>query len=97
MAHFESIKARRICNHMVSYIHVQARLTDDPQIKDVKTRGGVKEVYELSIAGNNYMARQSREFKKLLKKGSAVVITGQYYQNTYMDSHKNEKQVNCIN
>ena len=32
-----------------------------------------------------------------MKKGSAVVITGQFDQNTYIDKHKTEKTVNCIN
>ena len=96
---------------MVSYIHVQARLTQDPLVKEMKTRGGLKEVYELSIASNNYIAKKNtvvfynvtlwpgraENLKKTLKKGSAVVITGQYYQNSYIDKHKNEKMVNCIN
>lgn len=96
---------------MVSLLTVQARLTQDPQIKEVKTKAGVKEVYELSIASNNYIAKKSSVvyynvtlwpgraeiLKKGLKKGSAVVISGQFYQNTYIDKHKNEKSVNCIN
>ena len=35
--------------------------------------------------------------KKKLVKGSAIVITGQFYQNSFIDKNKNEKTVNCIN
>ena len=96
---------------MVSYVHVQGRLTRDPEIKEVQTKTGKVEVYERSIASNNYIAKKStvvfynvnlwpgraEYLKKNLVKGSATVITGQFYQNTFVDKNKNEKTVNCIN
>ena len=96
---------------MVSYVQVQGRLTQDPQVKQVKTVSGMKEVYELSLASNNYIAKKTsfvfynvtlwpgraERLKKSLTKGSAVVVTGQFYQNTYTDNHNNKKQKNCIN
>ena len=96
---------------MVSYITVNGRLTADPLSKIVKTVKGEKEVYELSIASNNYVAckthtvfysvtlwpGRAETLKKELKKGSAVLLTGQFYQSFYTDKSGNEKSSNHLN
>ena len=96
---------------MVSYITVNGRSTADPQTKVVQTIKGEKEVLELSIASNNYVSRavhvvyynvtlwpgRAEKLKKDLKKGSGILVTGQYYQSNYKDKSGNEKTSNHIN
>ena len=96
---------------MVSFIQVNGRLTCNPTIKIVKTAKGEKEVTEISLASNNYIGNKnnvvyynitlwpgrSDKMKPLLKKGSCVLVSGQFYQNFYKTKDLVDKVSNNIN
>eukprot|EP00834_Sanchytrium_tribonematis_P008611 NODE_1070_length_2342_cov_0.531431.p2 type:complete len:147 gc:universal NODE_1070_length_2342_cov_0.531431:1809-1369(-) len=96
---------------MVSFITINGRLTEDPIEKIVKTIKGEKKVTELSIASNNYIGRKNHvsfynvtlwegradRLKKTLKKGSCVVVNGQFYQTKYFSKDGQEKTANSVN
>ena len=97
--------------YMVSYIQVNGRLTQEPVVKAVKTRKGEVEVVEIAIASNNYIGGKNyttfynvtlwpgraEKLRKDLIKGSAILVTGQFYQYSYTSKDGQEKTYNGIN